>query len=64
VPFETLTRSSSGSHELLVAVSEVLGMILSEVCDMYFGDRSEVKRDRFVVEAREHRQEDCEYEED
>lgn len=54
VPVETLLRSSSGSNDLSVAVSDTLGVSLSEACDLYFGDRGEVERDHIVEEAQEH----------
>jgi hypothetical protein len=59
-----LTRSSSGSCELSVAVSKALGVSLSEVRDLYFGDRDEVERDRIVEEAQEPCWEDHQYEKD
>jgi hypothetical protein len=64
IPIEALSRLSSGSNELLVAISEVLGVSLSEVCDLYFGDRGKVERDHIVEEAQEHYREDQQYEED
>jgi hypothetical protein len=44
-------------------VSEALGISLSEVRDLYFGERSEVERDHIVEEAQECHWEDREYEE-
>jgi hypothetical protein len=62
VPINELTRSSSG--ELSVPVSEALGISLSEVHDMYFGNRSENERVCIVEEAQEHCREEHNYVED
>jgi hypothetical protein len=47
-----------------LTVSEALGISLSEVHDLYFGDRDEVERDHIVEEAQECHREDCKYEEE
>jgi hypothetical protein len=64
VPVEEVTRSSSGASALPEAVSEALGISLSEVCDLYFGDIDEVRRERIVEEVQERRREDCRQEEE
>jgi hypothetical protein len=52
VPIEELTRSSSSSESLLPeAISEALGISLSEVFDLYFRDIDKVTRDHLVWEA-------------
>jgi hypothetical protein len=45
------------------AVSEVLGISLSEVLDLYFGDLDEVRRDHLICDAIDRRREEAEYEE-
>jgi hypothetical protein len=49
VPVEELTRSSSPSNMLPEAVSEALGISLSEVLELYFGELDEVRRDRGLI---------------
>jgi hypothetical protein len=51
VPVEELTRSSSPSTMLPEAVSEALGISLSEVLDLYFGELDEVRRGRLIGDA-------------
>jgi hypothetical protein len=46
------------------AVSETLGISLSEVHDLYFGDMDEVRKGRIIEEAQEHQWMDREYEEE
>jgi hypothetical protein len=46
------------------AVSKALGISLSEVHDLYFGDIDEVRREHVVEEVQERHQEDCKYEEE
>jgi hypothetical protein len=64
VPVEELTRSSSWVSVLLEAVSEVLGISLSKVHDLYFGDMDKVRKERIIEEAQERQWEDCKYEEE
>jgi hypothetical protein len=45
-------------------MSEALGISLSEVHDLYFGDMDEVRKGHIIEEAQERRQMDCEYEEE
>jgi hypothetical protein len=45
-------------------MSEALGISLSEVCDLYFGDMDEVRKKHIIEEAQEHRWEDRKYEEE
>jgi hypothetical protein len=54
VPIKELTRLLSGVSALPGAVSEVLGISLSEVHDLYFGDIDEVQRECIMEEVREH----------
>jgi hypothetical protein len=52
VPMEELTRSSSSGESMLPkAMSEVLGISLFEVLDLYFGNLDEVKRNCIIEEA-------------
>jgi hypothetical protein len=51
VPIEELTRLSSSSSLLPEAISEALGISLSEVLDLYFGGVSEEQRDCLVWDA-------------
>jgi hypothetical protein len=51
VPMEELTRSSSLSNMLPEAVSEALGISLSEVLKLYFGQLDEVRRDCLIWDA-------------
>jgi hypothetical protein len=46
------------------AMSEALGISLSEVLDLYFGDIDEVRREHMIEEAIERCREDDHYEED
>jgi hypothetical protein len=48
VPIEELTRSSLSGSLLPKAISEALGISLSEVLDLYFGDIDEGHRDRLI----------------
>jgi hypothetical protein len=59
-----LTRSSSEVSALPEAVSEALGISLSKVHDLYFGDMDEVRKEHIIEEAQEHQQEDHKYEEE
>jgi hypothetical protein len=59
VPVEDLTRSSPSESLLPEAVSEALGISLSEVLNLYFGELDEDTRDRMVWDAIDrHRGED------
>jgi hypothetical protein len=51
VPVEELMRSSPSESLLPEAISEALGITLSEVFDLYFRDIDEVMRDRLIWEA-------------
>jgi hypothetical protein len=51
VPIEDLNRSSPSESLLPEAVSEALGISLSEVLNLYFGELDEEVRDRMVWEA-------------
>jgi hypothetical protein len=51
VPVEALTRSSPSESLLPEAVSEALGISLSEVLNLYFGELDEDTRDRMVWDA-------------
>jgi hypothetical protein len=51
VPVEDLTRSSPSESLLPEAVSEALGISLSEVLNLYFGELDEDTRDRMVWDA-------------
>jgi hypothetical protein len=51
VPIEDLTRSSPSESLLPEAVSEALGISLSEVLNLYFGELDEGTRDRLVWDA-------------
>jgi hypothetical protein len=64
IPIEESTRLSSGVGGLSLAASEALGVSLSKVCDLYFGDRDKVERDCIVEEERDCHQEDCRFEEE
>jgi hypothetical protein len=48
VPIEDLTRSSPSESLLPEAVSEALGISLSEVLNLYFGELDEGTRDHMV----------------
>jgi hypothetical protein len=49
---------------LLEAVSEVLGISLSKVHDLYFRDMDEIRKGHIIEEAQERWQMDREYEEE
>jgi hypothetical protein len=51
IPIEDLTRSSSSESLLPEAVSEALGISLSEVLNLYFGGLDEGTRDCMVWDA-------------
>jgi hypothetical protein len=51
VPVEELTRSLSSGSLLPEAISEALGISLSEVIDLYFGDIDKGQRDRLIWDA-------------
>jgi hypothetical protein len=51
VPIEDLTRSSPSESLLPEAVSEALGISLSEVLNLYFGELDKGTRDRMVWDA-------------
>jgi hypothetical protein len=51
VPIEDLTRSSPSEGLLPEAVSEALGISLSEVLNLYFGELDEDTWDRLVWDA-------------
>jgi hypothetical protein len=51
VAVEELTRSSSGESMLPEAVSEALGISLSEVLDLYLGGIDKVRRNHIIEEA-------------
>jgi hypothetical protein len=51
VPVEDLTRLSPSESLLPETVSEVLGISLSEVLNLYFGELDEDTRDRMVWDA-------------
>jgi hypothetical protein len=51
VPIEDLTRSSPSESLLPEAVSEALGISLSEVLNLYFGELDEGTQDRLVWDA-------------
>jgi hypothetical protein len=51
VPIEDLTRSSPSESLLPEAVSEALGISLSEVLNLYFGELDENTRDHMVWDA-------------
>jgi hypothetical protein len=55
VPVEELTRLASPSSILPEAVSEVLGISLSEVLDLYFGELDEVRRGLLIGDALDRR---------
>jgi hypothetical protein len=61
VPVEELTRLSSEGSALPEAVSEALGISLSEVHDLYFRDMDKVRRKCIIEEEQDHCQEeqDC-----
>jgi hypothetical protein len=48
VPIEELNRSSPSGSLLPEAIGEALGISLSEVIDLYFGDIDKGQRDRLV----------------
>jgi hypothetical protein len=50
VPVEELTRSSPSESLLPEAVSEALGISLSKVLNLYFGELDKVRRDRLIWE--------------
>jgi hypothetical protein len=54
IPVKELSRSSSGVDDLLLEVSEVLGMSLSEVRDWYFWGSDKVERDHIMAEEWDH----------
>jgi hypothetical protein len=64
VSVEELTRSSSEGSVLPEALSEALGISLSEVCGLYFGDMDGVGRDCIIEGEWDRHQEDCHYEEE
>jgi hypothetical protein len=45
-------------------MGEALGISLSEVHDLYFGDMDKVRKGHIIEEAQEHRRMDHEYEEE
>jgi hypothetical protein len=51
IPVEELNRLSSSEGILLEAISEVLGISLSEVLNLYFGDTDKVRRGCLIEEA-------------
>jgi hypothetical protein len=51
VPIKELTRSSSPSSMLPEALSEALGVSLSEVLDRYYSELDEDKRGRMIGDA-------------
>jgi hypothetical protein len=51
VPIEELTGSSPSGSLLPEAISEALGISLSKVIDLYFGDIDKGQRDRLVWDA-------------
>lgn len=53
VPVAELTRSASGVGDLSVAVSDALGVSLSEVRDRYFGGSDEAEVDHNMAEERD-----------
>jgi hypothetical protein len=55
VPVKELTRSSSPVSMLPGALSEVLGISLSEVMDRYFDGSEELERVRWIEEALDRR---------
>jgi hypothetical protein len=57
VPIEELTRSSSPASMLPAALSEALGISLSDVMDRYFDGSEESERVRRIEEALERRRE-------
>jgi hypothetical protein len=57
VPVEELTRSSSPASMLPAALSEVLGMSLSDVMDRYFDGSEESERVHRIEEALDRRRE-------
>jgi hypothetical protein len=50
VPVEELTRSSPSECLFPEAMSEALGISLSKVLNLYFGELDEVRRDRLIWE--------------
>jgi hypothetical protein len=58
VPVEELMRSSPSESVLPEAISEALGISLSEVFDLYFRDIDEVVRDHLIWEAIGRRRDD------
>jgi hypothetical protein len=57
IPVEELTRSSSAASMLLAALSEALGISLSDVMVRYFDGLEESERVRRIEEALGRRQE-------
>jgi hypothetical protein len=55
IPVEELTKSSLPSNMLPEAVSEALGISLSEVLDLYFGELDGVRRGRLIGDALDQR---------
>jgi hypothetical protein len=55
VPIEELTRSSSPKSMLPAALSEALGISLSEVMDHYFNGSDEAERVRLIEDALDRR---------
>jgi hypothetical protein len=51
VPIEDLTRSSPSESLLPEAVTKALGISLSEVLNLYFGELDEGTRDQMVWDA-------------
>jgi hypothetical protein len=63
VPIEDLTRSSPSKSLLPEVVSEALGISLSEVLNLYFGELDEGVRDRMLWDAIDRRRDEEEGEE-
>jgi hypothetical protein len=55
VPVEELTRSSSPSNMSPEAVSEALGISLSKVLELYFGELDKVRKSRLIGDALDRR---------
>jgi hypothetical protein len=51
VPVEELTSSSPSESLLPEAISEALGISLSEVLNLYFGELDEFRRDHLIWES-------------
>jgi hypothetical protein len=60
VPVEDLTRSSPSESLLPEAISEALGISLSEVLNLYFGELDEDTQDRMVWDAIDRRRDEDE----